>query len=323
MNENKRNMSVEFSNGDKMPILGLGTWKSKPGEVYDAVREAIRIGYRHIDCAAIYMNEEEIGRAFADAFAAGDVKREQLWVTSKLWNNAHAEDAVLPALRKTLADLQLDYLDLYLVHWPIAFRPDVMGPKSAEDLIALSELPLIGTWRGMEAAHAEGLTRNIGVSNFSVKKLRALLEEAKVRPEMNQIELHPLLQQSEMLGFCKAEGIHLTAYSPLGSFDRSAALKGSDEPNLFEHPVILEVASSLGCTPAQVLIKWAIQRGTVVIPKSVNPLRLRENFESLQVTISDNDMHRIATLDRHYRFIDGSFWEFPGSSYTVANLWDE
>jgi alcohol dehydrogenase (NADP+) len=316
-------MTLQFSNGDKMPAFGLGTWKSKPGEVYSAVREAIRIGYRHIDCAAIYMNEEEIGRAFADAFAAGDVRREELWVTGKLWNNAHAEDAVLPALCRTLADLRLDYLDLYLVHWPIAFKPDVLGPRFADDLVPLSELPLIGTWRGMEAAHATGLTRNIGVSNFSVKKLRELLAEAKVRPEMNQIELHPLLQQPDMLRFCKAEGIHLTAYSPLGSFDRSAALKGSDEPNLFEHPVIVEVANGLGCTPAQVLIRWAIQRGTAVIPKSVNPERIRQNLGALQVTLSENDMQRIAALDRHHRFIDGSFWEFPGSGYTVANLWDE
>lgn len=316
-------MTVQFNNGHKMPIFGLGTWKSKPGEVYDAVREAIRVGYRHIDCAAIYMNEKEIGRAFADAFSAGDVKREELWVTSKLWNNAHAEDAVLPALNKTLADLQIDYLDLYLVHWPIAFKADVMGPKSADDLMSLSELPLIGTWRGMEKAHTERLARNIGVSNFSVKKLKALLLEAKIRPEMNQIEMHPLLQQRDMLQFCKTEGIHLTAYSPLGSFDRSAALKGSDEPNLFEHPVIVEIAKGHGCTPAQVLIKWAIQRGTVVIPKSVNPVRIVQNFESLQVRLSETDMQRIAALDRHYRFIDGSFWEFPGSSYTVSNLWDE
>lgn len=315
--------TLNFPNGDKMPKFGLGTWKSKPGEVYDAVREAIRIGYRHIDCAAIYMNEQEVGNALHDAFAAGDVKREELWVTSKLWNNCHAEEQVMPALRKTLSDLQLDHLDLYLVHWPIAFRPDVLGPKGAEDFIPLAELPLIGTWRGMEQAHAEGLTRHIGVSNFSVKKLKSLLEEAKVRPTMNQIELHPLLQQNEMLRFCKEEGIHLTAYSPLGSFDRSAALKGSDEPNLFDHPIIREVAAKRGVSEAQVLIRWAMQRGTAVIPKSVNPERLRQNFEAQHIALTDDDMQMLSHVDRHYRFIDGTFWEFPGSSYTVANLWDE
>jgi alcohol dehydrogenase (NADP+) len=314
---------LTFANGDTMPQFGLGTWKSKPGEVYAAVREAIRIGYRHIDCAAIYMNEAEIGKALQDAFAAGDVKREELWITSKLWNNAHAENQVLPALRKTLADLQLDYLDMYLVHWPIAFKSDVLGPKGADDLIPLTELPLIGTWRGMEAAHAAGLTRHIGVSNFSVKKLKALLAEAKVRLENNQVELHPLLAQNELLAYCKAEGIHLTAYSPLGSFDRSAALKGTDEPNLFDHPIIKDVAKKHGVSEAQVLIKWAMQRGTAVIPKSVNAERLKQNFEAQSVTLSDDDMQMLAHVDRHYRFIDGTFWEFPESSYTVANLWDE
>lgn len=314
---------LPFTNGDTMPQFGLGTWKSRPGEVYAAVREAIRIGYRHIDCAAIYMNEAEIGNAFRDAFAAGDVRREELWVTSKLWNNAHAEHRVMPALQKTLSDLQLDHLDMYLVHWPIAFKEDVLGPKGAEDMVSLAELPLIGTWRGMEAAHAAGLTRHIGVSNFSERKLRALLTEAKVRPENNQIELHPLLAQNGLLAYCKSENIHLTAYSPLGSFDRSTALKGADEPNLFDHPIIKEVAARRGVTAAQVLIRWAMQRGTAVIPKSVNPERLRQNFEAQHITLSEDDMQMLAHVDRHYRFIDGSFWEFPGSTYTVANLWDE
>jgi alcohol dehydrogenase (NADP+) len=314
---------LTFANGDSMPQIGLGTWKSKPGEVYAAVREAIRIGYRHIDCAAIYLNETEIGKAFKDAFAAGDVRREDLWVTSKLWNNAHAEEAVLPALRRTLADLQLDYLDMYLVHWPIAFKADVMGPKGADDMVPLSELPIIGTWRGMEAAHAAGLTRHIGVSNFSVKKLKALLAEAKVRPENNQVEMHPLLAQNELLAYCKAENIHVTAYSPLGSFDRSAALKGSDEPNLFDHPILQQVAAKREVSVAEVLIQWAVKRGTAVIPKSVHPERLRQNFRSRYLHLSDLDMEMISHVDRHYRFIDGTFWEFPGSSYTVANLWDE
>ena len=163
--------TFKFSNGDAMPTLGLGTWKSKPGEVYNAIREAIKIGYRHIDCAYIYMNEAEIGQAFSDAFQTGDVKREELWITSKLWNNAHLTSDVRPALEKTLTDLRLDYLDLYLMHWPVALKPGVAFPKSADDFISLEEIPIISTWQEMEKCAQAGMTRHIGVCNLSIKNL--------------------------------------------------------------------------------------------------------------------------------------------------------
>jgi alcohol dehydrogenase (NADP+) len=312
-----------FPNADKMPAFGLGTWKSKSGEVYTAVREAIKIGYRHIDCAAIYLNEAEIGNALSDTFKEGTIKREDLWITSKLWNNAHKHEQVLPALKKTLSDLQLGYLDLYLVHWPIAFKENVLGPRNGSDYITLQEIPIIETWRGMEDALKQGLVKHIGVSNFSVKKLQQLYAEAKHKPEMNQVELHPLLQQNTLFDFCKQHNIHLTAYSPLGSKDRHPSLKAADEPSLFENPVIVSIAAKHHCSTAQVLIKWAIQRGTAVIPKSINPVRLQENFDAQNVQLTDSDMNAIAALDRHYRFLNGDNWTLNGSPYTIADLWDE
>jgi alcohol dehydrogenase (NADP+) len=261
-----------------MPMLGLGTWKSDPGDVYKAVKEAIRVGYRHIDCAFIYGNEAEIGQALSEAFAEGLVTREQLWVTSKLWNDCHAPADVQPALAQTLADLKLDYLDLYLIHWPVSIKKGEGFPLSAEKLISLEDLPILDTWQALETCVDQGLCRHIGVSNFSAAKLQALMTDARIKPEMNQVELHPYLQQPNLVTFCQSQNIHLTGYSPLGSPDRPAGLKAEDEPILLEDPAIVAIADRHGASPAQVLISWAIHRGTAVIPKSVTPARIAQNL---------------------------------------------
>ncbi|MDR2551198.1 MAG: aldo/keto reductase [Desulfobulbus sp.] len=316
-------LSFSFSNGDRLPALGLGTWKSSPGTVQAAVAEALAAGYRHIDCAPIYQNEPEVGRAIAEAVGTGTVARGDLWLTSKLWNNAHAPKRVRPALEQTLADLRTDYLDLFLIHWPVAFAPDVLFARKKEEFIPLADLPIAETWKAMEACVAAGLVRHIGVCNFSVAKLDALCRRATIRPEMNQIELHPYLQQGATLDFCKQNNILVTAFSPLGSGDRPAAMKKAGEPTLLDNPVILQVAARHGITPAQVLLAWGLARQTVVIPKSVDPERLRQNLAAAEARLDDRDMAAIAALERGYRFVDGSFFTGPQSPYTVAAIWDE
>jgi len=314
---------LQFSNGDAMPILGLGTWKSAPGEVYEAVKAAIRLGYRHIDCALIYGNEAEIGRALSESFQAGTVSREEMWITSKLWNDSHAPADVQSGIKQTLADLQLDYLDLYLIHWPVAIKKGEGFPLNKDKLISLDELPITKTWQAMESLVKGSLTRHIGVSNFSIAKLKSLLATANHPPELNQVELHPYLQQTDLLKFAQANNIFLTGYSPLGSSDRPDSLKAEDEPVLLEDPTIAEIAAKHHVTPAQVLLGWAIQRGTAVIPKSVNPKRIEQNLAAAEVSLAEEDMEAIAALDRHRRYVDGSIWVVADGPYTLANLWDE
>ena len=313
---------LQFENGDKIPAIGLGTWKSEPGEVGAAVETALEAGYRHIDCAAIYGNEKEIGEALQKVFKKGSVKREDVWITSKLWNNAHRKEDVIPALKNTLSDLQLNYLDLYLIHWPVAFKPGLEGfPESDDDFLSLDEVPLKDTWNAMLDAKKHGLIKHAGVSNFSIKKLEQLLNNTGTTPEVNQVELHPYLQQNDLLEYCKENGIHVTAYSPLGSTDRPDALKADDEPSLLENETIRKIAAKHNATPAQVLIRWHVERETSVIPKSTNSGRIRENLQSIEFLLDEGDMNQIESLDMHFRYIDGKFFETESDMY--RNIFDD
>ncbi len=312
---------LKFDNGDQIPALGLGTWKSKPGEVYDAVRKAISLGYKHFDCAFVYGNEKEIGAAFADAFKTGEVTREELFITSKLWNNRHRSEQIQPAIEETLSDLGLEYLDLYLIHWPVVVADHTNFPQDASDLVSLKTTPLEETWEGMVRLKDKALARHIGVSNFSPAKITLVTQATGVKPEVDQVESHPFHQQQVLKDYCDSHGIILTAYSPLGSSDRPANRIAENEPKLFENSVIREIAEGKGRSAAQIMLAWAVNRGTVVIPKSVNADRLKQNLEAADIELSEEEMEKIKAVNENYRFIKGDFWCLPGSDYTFESLW--
>jgi alcohol dehydrogenase (NADP+) len=308
--------NLNFRHGDAMPALGLGTWRLPPEQTTATVRIALDLGYRHIDAAAIYGNEAQIGAALKGAIDAGNVQRQELWITSKLWNDCHQPEEVRPALERTLEDLGLEQLDLYLMHWPVAQRRGVAMPSSAADQYGLAQVPLAATWAAMEDLVAAGLTRHIGVSNFSRTKLMALAAKARIQPEVLQVERHPLLQQNDLLSYCHTSGIQLTAYAPLG------ATSDTRPPVVLQHPVVVAIAAERQITPAQVLLAWGIGCGTAVIPKSVHPERLAENLAAAAMGLNEDQMTRLVAIDGGQRLIDGRFWCLEDGPYTMANLWD-
>lgn len=316
--------------GSQMPQLGLGTWKSESGVVSKIVKEAIEVGYRSIDCACDYGNEKEVGQGIAEGMESANVKRSDLFVTSKLWNTYHRPEHVRPALEKTLADLNLSYLDLYLIHFPISLKyvpfekrypPEwVHDPNDSEkDKLILDPVPIADTWKAMESLVDDGLVRHIGISNFPVILIMDLLTTARIRPSVLQVELHPYLQQKELLAYCKREKIALEAYSSLGSSGYSSL--GMDKGhNLLSDPVLESIAKKHGKSPAQVALRWGLQRGTIIIPKTSKVERLKENLDLINWKLEEEDMKEIAALDRHCRYNDpGVFCAGMGLPIPIYN----
>ncbi|RXM93228.1 Alcohol dehydrogenase [NADP(+)] A, partial [Acipenser ruthenus] len=272
-------------------------------EQLPAVLSALDSGYRHIDCAAAYGNEQEVGEALRERVGPGKpIKREHVFVTSKLWNTKHHPDDVEPACRKSLADLGLPFLDLYLMHWPMAFEQgEVTMPRNADGTLRYADTDYRDTWRAMEKLMDQGLVRAIGLSNFNARQTNDILGISKHKPVVNQVECHPHLTQKELLTHCRARGIMLTAYSPLGSPDRPWA--SPEEPRLLDDPQIVALARRYGKTPAQVIIRWQVQRGVVCIPKSTTPSRIKENIQVFDFTLSEEDVKLIESFNRNERLI--------------------
>jgi len=312
--------------GARMPAIGLGTFGSdhvSADEVAAAVEDAASVGYRHFDCASVYGNEDRIGFALRNILHSG-VPREELWITSKLWNDKHGEGDVIPSFRKSLGDLQLDYLDCYLIHWPFPnFHPPgcEVTSRSADARPYIHE-NYMKTWRQLEKLVEQGLVRHIGTSNMTIPKLELLLRDCRIRPAVNELEMHPHMQQPELFGFLRANGIEPVAYSPIGSPGRPQRDRTPDDTVDIEDPVIVAIARRLGVHPAVVCVKWACQIGATPIPFSTRRANYLANLQGVaSPPLSDDEMRAIAGIDRNCRLIKGQvfLWK-PGQSW--EDLWD-
>jgi diketogulonate reductase-like aldo/keto reductase len=307
------------SSKEKMPVLGLGTATFPPVDskiVVQAVLDAIELGYRHFDTAAVYKSEYSLGDAIAEALRLGLIKsREELFITSKLWcSDAHA-DRVLPALKTSLKNLKLEHLDLYLIHWPISSKPgECMYPLNKEDML---EMDIKSVWEAMEECQTLGLTKSIGVSNFSCKKTADVLSFAKIVPAVNQVELNPLWQQKKLVKYCKENGILVTAFSPLGAAGTSW---GSNK--VMENEVLKEIAKAKGKSVAQVCLRWGYEQGIGVVMKSYNKERLEQNIQIFDWELTEQDSIKIAQLPQNRVHRAEEFVDPNGPIKSVEELWD-
>ncbi|RMZ97105.1 aldose reductase-like [Brachionus plicatilis] len=296
--------NLKFSNGLEIPSLGLGTYKEEKEDVLvDAVKAAIKSGYRHFDCAHIYFNEQHIGKAIRDTIAEsnGALKREDFFITSKCWNTYHSREKVHLCLDQILQRLGLEYLDLYLIHWPMGFKEDAGDYPLGEDgKMIPSDIHYLDTYKAMEECVRNGKTKSIGVSNFNIKQLEDVLANGEIKPVCNQVEVNPLFQNAELIEFCQKKNIVVVAYAPLGAPDR-AWLK-TEDPVPLQHPIVLNLAKKHNKSPAQIILRWLLQRGLVVIPKSVNPTRIEENSKIFDFNLSSEEMTEFKNFRDQFRF---------------------
>jgi len=311
---------LTVQSGEKMPTVGFGMWKIAKDQTAEATYQAIKAGYRLIDQACDYGNEKECGEGIKKAIDEGLVKREELWVTSKLWNTFHRKEHVKAACQKSLKDLGLDYLDLYLIHFPIALKyvdPEVryppewiFDPSSAEPRMEEDNVSYQETWRAMEELAKEGLTKNIGCSNIGTTMLRDVLNYAEVKPAVLQVEMHPYNTQDKLLRFCDSKGIAVTAFSSFGAGSYVELGMATVQESCLDEQTVKDIAGAHSVSPAQVVLRWAVQRGTAVIPKSVKPERMAENIGIQGFELTEDQMKAIGAMNKNRRFNDpGHFTE--------------
>lgn len=318
--------ALPLADGGQFPSVGLGMWKLPKPEVPSLVSTAIRAGYRHFDCACDYGNEAEVGAGLTAAMQEGLCRREDLWVTSKLWNTYHEPKHVRAACERSLRDLQCDVLDLYLVHFPIAlayvpfdvrYPPEWFhDPAAARPAMQPINVPYAETWGAMEALQRAGLVKHLGVCNLTIAMLRELLGTCSIRPMVHQIELHPYLAQPRQIRFCQQENIAVTAFSPLGAPSYVPLGMAKAEENVLTDPVVTAIAAAHEKTPAQIALRWGVQRGCAVIPKTRTPARCAENLALFDFALSGAEMTAIDALDRRRRFNDpGHFGEIAFNTF--------
>ncbi|KAK1168796.1 aldo-keto reductase family 1 member D1-like [Acipenser oxyrinchus oxyrinchus] len=307
--------SVPLNDGNTMPLMGIGTYadpRTTPkGLCYESVKVAIDDGYRHIDGALVYFNEHEVGQAIREKIAEGKVKREDIFYCGKLWNTFHPPELVRPSLERTLKTLQLDYVDLYVVELPMAFKPgDTFYPKDDNGKYIFHKTDLCATWEAMEACKDAGLTKSIGVSNFNRRQLELILNKTglKHRPVSNQIECHPYFTQPKLLEYCRQKEIVVVGYSPLGT-SRDESWVNLTCPPLLKDDLLISIGKKYRKTTAQIALRFNVQRGVAVIPKSFNPERIKENFQIFDFSLTEDELKAIEGLNKNIRFVELKMWD--------------
>ncbi|KAK9813466.1 hypothetical protein WJX73_000483 [Symbiochloris irregularis] len=313
--------TLKLNSGHTIPLLGLGTSGLSGNKATEATHSALDRGYRHIDTAVMYGNEEQIGKALGEQLKSGKVKREELFITTKLANTTpqHSEDGVVPAIKECLERLQVDYVDLVLIHWPVVTDHPTEKPGDLQPTIS-------ATWRGLEAAADQGLTRSIGLSNFSPQKIDEYFKDVRIKPSVNQVEVHPYFRNDRVYKYCRDHDIHVTAYAPMSS-PATMKSQGNDVPNLLAgyDETIEEIAKRTGHTTSQVMLAWHIARGISAIPRSGSPEHQQENLDAAGVQLSKEDLQTLSSLKFQKRYFSGQGmgWGDDRPWKTYEDLWGE